>query len=129
VTRPPSPERAHAAAQLARARRPARVRPFAVTGGRTGAHLHLGAERLVTAAHRDPQLAHVLGPQEFAVYAACGECRSIAEIAATTDLSIGVVRVLVSDLARDRYVLIHKSAAESPQQALYERVLNGLNRL
>jgi len=127
--RPPSPERASAVAQLARARRPARVRPFTVTGGRTGAQLHLGAERLVTAAAYDPRLAQVLSPEEYAVYSASASCHSIAEIAVTTGQPIGVVRVLVGDLAKKGRVIIHPAAADTPKAALLERVLDGLTRL
>ena len=128
MIRPPSPERAFAAAQLARTRRPGRVRPFTVTRGRTGAQLHLGAERLVSAIH-DARSGHGLSPQEYAIFSACMASRSIAEIAASTGLPLGVVRVLVSDLAKAGRVVIHPAASEISKVALLERVLDGLNRL
>jgi Protein of unknown function (DUF742) len=127
--RRPSPERASAVAQLARTRRPARVRPFTVTGGRTGAQLHLGAERLVSAAAYDPRTAQELSPEEYAVYNACASCLSIAEIAVATGQPIGVVRVLVGDLAKAGRVIVHPAAADLSKAALLERVLNGLQRL
>lgn len=128
MIRPPSPERASAAAQLARTRRPGRVRPFTVTGGRTGAQLHLGAERLISAVH-DARAGHGLSPEEYAIFSACAVSRSIAEIAASTGLPLGVVRVLVSDLAKAGRVVIHPAASEISKVALLERVLDGLNRL
>ena len=128
MLKPPSPERASAVAQLARTRRPARVRPFTVTGGRTGVQLHLGAERLVSAV-ADGRQRHGLGPEEYAVYSACVSCRSIAELAAATGLPLGVVRVLVGDLAKHGRVVIHPAASEISKVALLERVLDGLARL
>jgi hypothetical protein len=99
-----------------------------VTGGRTGAQLHLGAERLVSAIS-DARLVQGLSLEEFAVYSACASCRSIAEIAVATDQPIGVVRVLIGDLARKGRVFIHPAAAETSKVALLERVLHGLERL
>lgn len=128
MLRSPSPERASAAAQLARTRRPGRVRPFTVTGGRTGAQLHLGAERLISAVH-DARGGHGLNPEEYAIFSACTASQSIAEIAASTGLPLGVVRVLVSDLAKAGRVVIHPAASEISKVALLERVLDGLNRL
>ena len=128
MLRRPSPERASAAAQLARTRRPGRVRPFTVTGGRTGAQLHLGAERLVSAVDHTRR-GHGLGPEEYAVYSACAGSQSIAEIAAATGLPLGVVRVLVGDLAKAGRVVVHPAASEVSKVALLERVLDGLNRL
>ena len=130
MLRRPSPEHASAAAQLARTRRPGRVRPFTVTGGRTGAQLHLGTERLVSAVD-DARHGHGLSPEEYAIYSACAASQSIAEIAAATGLPLGVVRVLVGDLAKEGRVVIHPAVSEDQDSktALLERVLDGLNRL
>lgn len=128
MLRKPSPARATATEQLARTGRPARVRPFTVTGGRTGAQLHLGAERLVSAIS-DRRYGHRLGPEELAIYNACIAVRSVAELAATTGMPIGVVRVLIGDLAKAGRVLIHPAAADVPKVALLERVLHGLKDL
>lgn len=125
----PSPERASAVALLALARCPARVRPFTVTGGRTGAQRPLGAERLVSAATYDPRAAQALSPEEYAICNACTSCRSIAEIAVATGQPIGVVRVLVGDLAKAGRVVVHPAAADLSKAALLERVLNGLQHL
>jgi hypothetical protein len=57
--------------------------------------------------------------------------RSIAEISADLDIPLGVVRVLVSDLADDGQLRIHPTAANSgvPEHILLERVLRGLQTI
>jgi hypothetical protein len=57
--------------------------------------------------------------------------RSIAEISAELDIPLGVVRVLVSDLADDGQLRIHPSATNAgmPEHMLLERVLRGLQTI
>ena len=77
----------------------------------------------------DARGGHGLSSDEHLVYSVCSVPQSIAEIAAVVGLPLGVVRVLVSDLARAGRVVIHPAAYEIPKVALLERVLDGLNRL
>jgi len=129
VSRPPSPGRERAAALLARVPRPSLLRPYVLTGGRTADREHLGVERLVTACPVDPRALAVLGPEALAVYSACRERRSVAEIAAAVKLPLGVVRIFVGDLMRGGWVKVHPVAQGPVDEALLERVLHGLNQL
>jgi Protein of unknown function (DUF742) len=105
------------------------LRPYVLTGGRTQSSEHLGVERLVTATPLDPRALAVLGPQALAVYQACMVRSSIAEIAARAGLPLGVVRVLVGDLVRAKWVQVHPAANGPVDLALLERVLHGLDQL
>jgi hypothetical protein len=107
-------------------RRSARVRPYALTGGRTQARHPLLVETLVTANPREPGQDATLPPEARAIHAFCSTHRSIAEIAAVLSLPLGVVRVLVGDLADAGRVRIHPVAAVVPRRELLERVLRGL---
>ncbi|MGW0364087.1 DUF742 domain-containing protein [Streptomyces sp. NPDC002990] len=115
-------------------RRPARVRPYSLTGGRTRFTQVLLVETFVAALDGGP------GPQgpkpdrmpEMpAIVEVCRRMRTIAEIAALLKLPLGVVRVLVSDLADQGRIRVYGTGhgAGRPERALLERVLSGLRRL
>jgi hypothetical protein len=62
----------------------------------------------------------------------CRFPHSVAEIAALLQLPLGVARVLVADLAAERYVHVHDQPSEPagrPSIALLERIRDGLLRL
>lgn len=107
-------------------RRSARVRPYALTGGRTRTRRPLLVETLVTSTGSDGRLERRLRPESWAIYELCATRRSIAEIAAVLALPLGVVRVLISDLADAGHMRIHPAAASLPRRELLERVLHGL---
>ena len=55
---------------------------------------------------------------------------SLAELSASSGIPMGVVRVLVSDLAADGAVFIHPTGyAYQYDNNILERVLDGLNKL
>jgi hypothetical protein len=110
-------------------RRPSRVRPYGITRGRTAADQFLGVERLVSTVKFDPRRLLGMLPETAAVYEACRQPRTIAELAAGLNLPLGVVRVLVGDLVAAGRVRIHPPAAEVPDRQLLERVLRGLDNL
>jgi hypothetical protein len=110
--------------------RPARlVRPYAVTGGRTRpAHQDLELETLVSTTALG-QVLPIQGVERRQIAMLCrGSLLSIAELSARLDLPLGVVRVLVGDLADQRLVAVHRPS-ERPDLALLERVLDGLRTL
>jgi uncharacterized protein DUF742 len=113
-------------AEPPRRRRAARVRPYALTGGRVQARHPLLVETLITANRREAGQDGPMSPEARAIYALCATRRSIAEIAAMLSLPLGVVRVLVGDLADAGRVRIHPVAAVVPRRELLERVLRGL---
>ena len=108
------------------------VRPYVLTRGRTQSRRHLAIEALVsTRAGAHWNGARLTG--EFrSVRTLCHQPRSVAEVAATLSVPLGVVRVLLDDMAEQGLVTIHdtRSGADGrPAMALMERVLHGLRRL
>ncbi|MDO0936272.1 DUF742 domain-containing protein [Streptomyces sp. DG2A-72] len=125
-------------------RKPARVRPYSLTGGRTRFGHVLLVETLVasTAAIEAPEerreltngsLTTRVMPEMRAIVELCRRMRTVAEIAALLKMPLGVVRVLISDLADQGKIRVHGTGTGHgtgrPDRALLERVLSGLRRL
>ena len=105
-----------------------RVRPYAMTGGRTRpTHDDLEIEALVATTSIGEQTPK-LTVEQRAIAALCHDLLSIAEVSARLHLPLGVIRVLVGDMADDDLVMIHRPAQTGgrPDLALLERVLYGL---
>ncbi|MFI2289086.1 DUF742 domain-containing protein [Streptomyces niveus] len=129
--------------------RVARVRPYSLTGGRTRFGHVLLVETFVAALEApeerkeltagDPG-AGVAGaggaaarvmPEMRAIVELCRRMRTVAEISALLSIPLGVVRVLLSDLADQGKIRVYGTGHDSdhPDRALLERVLGGLRRL
>ncbi|SDJ66140.1 Protein of unknown function [Nonomuraea jiangxiensis] len=107
------------------------VRPYAVTGGRTAPKVKLAMEALVssaTAEHRE--FSHIT-PEYKAISQLCLQVRSVAEVSALLRIPLGVVRVLIADMAAEGLVRVHQPQLDAgrPDVNLLERVLSGLRRL
>lgn len=108
------------------------VRPYAWTGGRTTSARQLEIESLVSTSDRyraaDPRT-----PSEFhAIAALCYDPHSVAEVAARLTLPLGVVKVLLGDMAAAGLLDVHLTASTdgaAPGLDLMERILAGLRRL
>jgi hypothetical protein len=113
---------------ITKVRRSARVRPYAITGGRTKTRQPLLLETLISVPQFDPRLSNALIPESWRIYEFCQERKSITEIAAWLRIPLGVVRVLVSDLADQDRIRVHPSGSATAQshRELLERVLRGL---
>lgn len=121
-------------------RRPARVRPYSLTGGRTRFGHVLLVETFV-AALEAPAARKVLTdggtgarglmPEMRAIVEICRRMRTVAEISALLKMPLGVVRVLLSDLADQGKIRVYGTGhgTGQPDRALLERVLSGLRRL
>ncbi|MEV7193340.1 DUF742 domain-containing protein [Streptomyces sp. NPDC093510] len=122
-------------------RKPARVRPYSLTGGRTRFGHVLLVETFVAsnAAIEAPDerlelpkgtLSKVM-PEMRAIVEICRRMRTVAEIAALLKMPLGVVRVLLSDLADQGKIRVYGTGhgPGQPDRALLERVLSGLRRL
>ena len=111
--------------------RSARVRPYAITGGRTSSRRPLLLETLVSVPGFDRAVYQELVAETREIYVLCRAVRSIAEISAGLGIPLGVVRVLVSDLVDEGRVRIHPSPAATgaPEHILLERVLRGLQSI
>jgi hypothetical protein len=130
-------------------RKPARVRPYSLTGGRTRFGHVLLVETFVAvleAPEQRPQpdggTAHTSGrgggsgnakvmPEMRAIVELCRRMRTVAEIAALLKMPLGVVRVLLSDLADQGKIRVYGTGhgPGQPDRALLERVLSGLRSL
>ena len=87
-----------------------RVRPYAMTGGRTRpTHDDLELEALVVTTASGEQTPKLTVEQQ-AIAALCHDILSIAEIAARLHLPLGVTRVLVGDMADEDPVVIRRPA-------------------
>jgi hypothetical protein len=110
---------------------PRRVRPYAMTGGRTRpTHDALAIETLVSTTS-SVDLTPKLTVEQRAIAVLCHELLSIAEVSAKLHLPLGVVRILVGDMADEHLVMVHRPAhaGDRPDLALLERVLYGLHSI
>lgn len=115
------------------------VRPYAVTGGRvSAASADLPMEALVEAtANQD--LTGLTPEKKKILQLATGQFQSVAELSAHTRLPLGVVRVLVTDLAEVHQLKIHiggtaqdastHDASGGLSLSLLESVLDGIAAL
>jgi hypothetical protein len=108
-----------------------RVRPYAMTGGRARpTHDALAIETLVSTTST-VDLTPRLTVEQRAIAALCHDILSIAEVSAKLHLPLGVVRILVGDMADEHLVMVHRPAhaGDRPDLALLERVLYGLHSI
>lgn len=125
-------------------RKPARVRPYSLTGGRTRfGHVLLVETFVASTAELEAaeerkelpkgSLKSALMPELRAIVELCRRMRTVAEIAALLKMPLGVVRVLLSDLADQGKIRVYGTGTGHgtgrPDRALLERVLSGLRRL
>lgn len=114
------PERAERAARAGRRF----VRPFVLTGGRTGSPV--AADALVWCV-LDP--IGGISSEQIAVLHACQKPRSIDEIAEASGLLPGVVRVVVGDLMAAGLVAASMFEIVSSPAELYPRIIEALEAL
>ncbi|MFI1161546.1 DUF742 domain-containing protein [Streptomyces sioyaensis] len=121
MTHDDEPELEHEAGEL--------VRPYVITNGRD---LLDGSEfsliTLVTV-HAEPPRTKPLDPEKLRLLELCsGGFLSVAEIAGHTRLPVGVVKILVADLAREGHLYSRAPipSAQLVDRKILEEVLNGL---
>ncbi|GGM43546.1 hypothetical protein GCM10012275_13150 [Longimycelium tulufanense] len=108
------------------------VRPYTRTRGRTRPDYDLAIEALISTSERGLDREATALPEHRSICGLCVETRSVAEIAAHLRLPLGVVRVLIGDMAGLGLVQIHEGGfvtGDRPSLAFLERVLSGLRRL
>ncbi|MFI2430928.1 DUF742 domain-containing protein [Streptomyces sp. NPDC018693] len=122
-------------------RKPARVRPYSLTGGRTRFGHVLLVETFVAALDPAEERREItkgsprtsVMPEMRAIVELCRRMRTVAEISAMLRMPLGVVRVLLSDLADQGKIRVYGTGTGHgtgrPDRALLERVLSGLRRL
>ncbi len=108
------------------------MRPYARTRGRTRTDYDLAIETLVSTSDRGRTQTAQATPEHRTICGLCTDARSVAEISAHLRLPLGVVRVLIGDMAGLGLVQIHESGmvvGDRPSMEFLERVLSGLRRL
>jgi hypothetical protein len=111
------------------------VRPYAVTGGRTRPAAALDLVALVMTTTRGVQVARRppagMPPEQREIAWQCRHTQSVAEISARLDLPLGVVQVLVADMAGDGLLVVRRTERPDwrPDSELLRKVLDGLQRL
>ncbi|MFG2192868.1 DUF742 domain-containing protein [Streptomyces sp. NPDC048639] len=134
-----SPKLPRRGADPASGTRPARVRPYSLTGGRTRFGHVLLVETFVAALDGPEERRELTAgawaervmPEMLAIVELCRRMRTVAEISALLSMPLGVVRVLLSDLADQGMIRVYGTGHGTgrPERALLERVLSGLRRL
>ena len=115
------------------------VRPYAVTGGRvrsTGS-TDLPLEALVEVMPGAVTSSGLTPEKRAILHHAAHDYISVAELSAMLHLPLGVVRIVVCDLADAKYIRVHTSTpievhtGQSPALSLsvLESVLNGISAL
>ncbi|MDR2454292.1 MAG: DUF742 domain-containing protein [Bifidobacteriaceae bacterium] len=90
------------------------VRPFVVTRGRTQASLETRLESILEVANQqwEAEKGKQLSPEELAIVRQIATTYlTVAEVSAHLKLPVGVVKVLVSDLAESGVLLVHDTVA------------------
>ncbi|WP_024875249.1 DUF742 domain-containing protein [Saccharomonospora piscinae] len=109
------------------------VRPYFRTKGRTKPDYDLAIEALISTSERGRRLEKVRVPEHRSICGMCLDTRSVAEVAALLRMPLGVVRVLVGDVAGLGLVLVHTASSsmvgDRPSIEFMERVLSGLRRI
>jgi hypothetical protein len=110
-----------------------RVRPYALTGGRTRSHHELPIEAMVRSTLRGLSLASRLSLERKRIVTMCTVPLAIAEISAHLHIPLGVARVLVGDMTGEGLLETNQApltrAGNRPDVKLLERVLDGLQAL
>jgi len=128
----PSAERSGDGAPLELPRRSV-VRPYMLTRGRTSSSL--GAFELhapVLALIATDQLGWNATPEDRMIIELCQTPTSVAELSARLATPVGVVRVLVGDLADAQMVQVRQATEERAEHRdvrLLERLLEGIRAL
>lgn len=117
----------------------ARVRPYSLTGGRTRFGHVLLVETFVAALEApeerreltNGELSSRVMPELRAIVELCRRMRTVVEVSALLKMPLGVVRVLLSDLADQGKIRVYNTGHGTgrPDRALLERVLDGLRSL
>jgi hypothetical protein len=106
------------------------VRPFIVTGGRTRpVDERLRMETMVTAS--PAALSAPLGFERRHIVELCQLPLSVAEIAVSLRVPLGVARVLTADLIAEGLLIVHAqiTLGDRPSRELLERIRDGVRAL
>ena len=108
-----------------------RVRPYAITGGRTRAATDIAIETMVVRSSLGSELVGHVPLEKGVILDLLEQALSVAEISAHSKLPLGVARVLVGDMSEEGLVSVSSSNRVDgrPNLKLLERVFDGLQAL
>jgi hypothetical protein len=108
-----------------------RVRPYAITGGRTRSTTEVQIETIVVRTAKGETARGSAGFEKAKILELCETPLSVAEVSAHLRLPLGVTRVLIGDMADEGLVDFNRSqaAGDRPGLRLLERVFDGLQAL
>ena len=107
-----------------------RVRPYAITGGRTRAATEVPIEAIVYRTPKGVAAVSSMSLERRQILSILASPQSAAEISARLRLPLGVARVVLGDLVDEGFVALNtRSASGRPDLRLLERVLDGLQAL
>ena len=105
------------------------IRPYAITGGRTGSEHDISLETQVQASTRADHLVESYRWEAARLISLVEAPMALVEISARLDVPIGVARVLIADLVADGALVVHTPQATQSFSSLLERVLDGVRNL
>ncbi|MDJ0768649.1 MAG: DUF742 domain-containing protein [Ilumatobacter sp.] len=105
------------------------IRPYAITGGRTGGEIDISLEAQIQASTRASQHLGAYRWEAAKLVELVQAPMALIEIAARLEIPIGVARVLVADLVGDGAVVLHTPQTTQNYSSLLERVLDGVRNL
>ncbi len=106
------------------------LRPFLLTAGRVAGQDSIAIETQVVATDQGHTEGAGLGFERRDIVALCGDPLSVAEIAARLSLHLGVVRVLVGDLAGEGHLSVYLPNADAADDVdTLLRVIRGLRAI
>lgn len=107
-----------------------RVRPYALTGGRTRAQIDLPIEAMLLTNQRGHDAMDTVAVDSKRILELATSPISLAEVSAHLNTVIGVARILVADLVAGGLIdATTAGGAVRPDAQLLERVFNGLKAL
>ncbi|MEU5883491.1 DUF742 domain-containing protein [Spirillospora sp. NPDC047279] len=108
------------------------VRPFAVARGRTrhSSRQKLDLIAVVVTAEVPMPDPRTLSPEDEAILELCLHPLTVADVAAALTLPLGVIRVLLGDLADQGLIDVRQPAVQAlPDHSLLKEVIDGLRAL
>jgi hypothetical protein len=107
-----------------------RVRPYAITGGRTRSATEVSIEAIVYRTPKGDKAQNAMALERGQILQLLSTPQSAAEVSARLRLPLGVARVVLGDLVDEGYLALNtRSATGRPDLRLLERVLDGLQAL
>lgn len=112
---------------------PSLVRPYILTAGRTDSRVDLPLEAPIETLESEKPPRWPGGDVRGQILTMCVDHPSVAEVAATLSLPLGVARVLIGDLVTQGYLAVRVTLTDSTttdeRRELIGRTLRGLRAL